>query len=257
MRPEVVLLDCGGTLSWPPFDRLDQILSDLKGRTIGREAHYRAFSRGTHALDDYLRVHHGQYPTHDSFTLNHWVYAEGITREGYPGLWTRDCTEEVLFRDGRLGKWDHTFPWVQQSLQRLKAAGYRLAVVSNSDGHVVALLKALGYAPFFETIVDSFHERVWKPDPAIFYLGLARMGLSRYARQAEQAVQGRAEPPPVMYVGDNWRSDYEGAVGAGLMIRLVDPLGLFSQWTPHRVRDMIDLADELCSRNADTAAPGA
>jgi hypothetical protein len=121
VKPEVLLLDAGGTLCWPPFDRLDAILKDLKGRAIGIEAQYRAFYRGSHALDDYMRVHHGGYPTADSFSLNHWVYAEGIAREGYPGLWTRDCTEEILRRDRRLGKWDYTFPWVKDALDRLKA----------------------------------------------------------------------------------------------------------------------------------------
>jgi FMN phosphatase YigB (HAD superfamily) len=250
MRPEVVLLDCGGTLCWPPFDRLDQILSDLRHQTIGIEAHYRAFYRGSHALDDYLRTHHGQYPVSDSFALNHWVYAEGIAREGYPGLWTHPCTEEIFYRDGRLGKWDYTYPWVGESLKRLKAAGFRLAVVSNSDGHVEELLQSLGYAQYFETIIDSFHERVWKPAPEIFYLGLERMGLRKLAQQAEASERDGSDPPPVLYVGDNWRSDHEGATGAGLSIRLIDPLGLFSTWSDRRVRDMIDLADELCGQAA-------
>jgi FMN phosphatase YigB (HAD superfamily) len=247
MRPEVVLLDCGGTLSWPPFDRLDLILSDLRGRTIGLDAHYRAFYRGNYALDDYLRTHHGQYPVSDSFMLNHWVYAEGIAQEGHPGLWTERCTEAVLARDGRLGKWDFTFPWVRESLQRLKAAGFRLAVVSNSDGHVEELLRGLGYADFFEVIIDSYREKIWKPAPEIFYLGLRRMGLTKLAQQAEAAARGGADPPPVIYVGDNWRSDHEGATSAGLQIRLIDPLGLFRTWSDRRVRDMIDCADELCA----------
>jgi FMN phosphatase YigB (HAD superfamily) len=246
MRPEVVLLDCGGTLSWPPFDRLDQILYDLHRRRIGIDAHYRAFYRGTHALDDYLRVHQGHYPVADSFLLNHWVYAEGIAREGFPGLWTPACTQAILDRDGRLGKWDYTFPWVGESLRRLKAAGYRLGVVSNSDGHVAELLTGLGYAEYFEVIVDSFRERVWKPAPQLFYIGLERMGLGKLAQQAEASIHSGADPPPVLYAGDNWRSDHEGATGAGLQIRLIDPLGLFHTWSDRRVRDMIDLADELC-----------
>jgi FMN phosphatase YigB (HAD superfamily) len=246
MRPQVLLLDCGGTLSWTPFDRLDDILFDLRGRRIGIEAHYRAFCRGNHALDDYLRTHHGRYPVGDSFTLNHWVYEEGVAREGFPGLWTRECTMEVLRRDKRLGKWDYTFPWVREALERFKAAGIRQAVVSNSDGYVRELLRDLGYAAFMETIVDSCVEQVWKPDARIFYLALDRMKLGEMVAQAIRAADKEGEVPPVMYVGDNWRSDYEGAVGAGLMIRLIDPLGLYAEWTDQRVRDMAALADELC-----------
>ena len=35
MRPEVLLLDCGGTLSWPPFDRVRALVRELRGVEIG------------------------------------------------------------------------------------------------------------------------------------------------------------------------------------------------------------------------------
>jgi HAD superfamily hydrolase (TIGR01549 family) len=238
MKPEALLLDAGGTLCWPPFDRLDAILAELKGQSIGIEAHYRAFYRGSHALDDYLKRHRA-YPVQDSFSLNHWVYEEGIAREGYPGLWSRECTEEIYRRDRRLGKWDYTFDWVRTALQRLKQSGLRLGLVSNSDGHVAELMQQLGYAEYFETIVDSYIEQVAKPDPRIFAIALRRMGLERLIGAGPTAS-------PVMYCGDNWRSDFEGATAAGLQIRLIDPLGLFADWTELRVRDVTALADELC-----------
>ncbi|MCH7471525.1 HAD family hydrolase, partial [bacterium] len=216
MDQPVLLLDCGGTLSWPPFDRLDKILSDLKGRTIGEEAHYRAYYLGNHALDEYLREHRGAYPVSDSLSLNHWVYEQGIAREGFAGLWTRDCTMELLRRDGRLGKWDYTFPWIKEALERLKAAGLRMGLVSNADGHVRELLAGHGYAGYFETIVDSYIEQIWKPDPRLFYAALDRMGLGSMVKQALDAAGGKAERPPVLYVGDSFRADHEGAHAAGL-----------------------------------------
>jgi FMN phosphatase YigB (HAD superfamily) len=246
VKPEVLLFDCGGTLSWPPLNRLDEVLRDLRGQTIGVQAQYRAFARGTHALDDYLREHHGAYPVADSFTLNHWVYEEGIAREGFPGLWTRDCTMEIMRRDKRLGKWDFTFPWVREALERFLAAGFRLGLVSNSDGQVAQLLRELDYAKYFETIVDSYVEQVYKPDPRIFYLALDRMGLSEMVSMALRAADGEGICPPVCYIGDTWRSDYEGAIGAGLHVRLIDPLLLYKVWTGDRVRDVSAWADELC-----------
>jgi FMN phosphatase YigB (HAD superfamily) len=237
----VILLDCGGTLSWPPFDRLDQINSDLRGQAIGIEAHYRAFSRGTHALDDYLRRHRG-YPVSDSFSLNHWVYEQGIEREGYPGLWTRDCTMEVLRREKRLGKWDFTYPWVRDSLEQLKSAGFRLGVVSNADGQVAQLLADLDYAKYFEVIVDSHIEQVWKPDPELFYIGLRRMGLAALAEDCKRLAGGSGEAPPVVYVGDSFRSDVTGARAAGIEVYMVDPLNLYEGWTERRVADMREFA---------------
>jgi FMN phosphatase YigB (HAD superfamily) len=246
MRPEVLLLDCGGTLSWPPFARTNEILRDLQGREVPLEACYRGFYRSGHALEMYLREHK-RYPTSDNLTLNHWVYEQGLELEGYPGLWTMDCTMELLRREGRMGNWDTTYPWVADALARFKAAGYRMGIVSNSDGHVAELLTGLGYADYFETIVDSYIEQVWKPDPRIFYLALERMGLNAMAQQAQRAAQGADERPPVMYVGDNYRADLDGARQAGLHGMLIDPLGLFEDVPDHECTDdMASLADALC-----------
>lgn len=246
MRPDVILLDCGGTLSWPPFDRLDQILSDLRGQTIGIEAQYRAFARGTHALDDYLQTH-GRYPVQDSFTLNHWVYEQGVEREGYPGLWTRECTMEVLRREQRLGNWDYTFPWVRDCLEQLKIAGFRLGIISNADGRVAQLLKQLDYARYFEVIVDSYVEQVWKPDPELFYIGLRRMGLANLVAEGKRAASNGDVVSTVMFAGDSFRSDYRGALAAGFDVRLLDPLDLYGEWTDRRVKDMREFTHAMLS----------
>lgn len=244
VKYEVILLDCGGTLTWPHFGRFNQIMSDLRGQTIAEEVQYRAFYRSTHALDDYLK-RNGSYPAQDSLTLNHWVFEKGLELEGHPGVWTMDCTMELIRRDGGLGLWDHTYPWIEDALQKLQAAGYRLSVVSNADGRVAQLLERLGYAKYFETIVDSTVEGVAKPDPRLFYIGLERMGLSAMVGQAKLAARGEAPSPPVLYVGDSYRNDFVGSQNAGLPMRLVDPLGLFSNWDAECVADMRVLAEEL------------
>lgn len=247
MKPEVILLDCGGTLSWPPFERVGAICRDLRGVEFPAEKAYEGFYRSGHALDMYLRTHR-RYPANDNLALNHWVYEQGMELTGFPGLWTMDCTMELLRREGRMGNWDYTFPWVMDSLKRLHQAGYRMGLVSNSDGHVAELLAGLGYAEFFETIVDSYIERITKPDPRIYYLALERMGLNELASQAQIAA-GRAGPKaPVLYVGDNLRADLTGAENAGMHGLLVDPFDLYDFiHEDKRIRDMAALADELCS----------
>lgn len=246
MKPDVILLDCGGTLSWPPFDRVSAICEDLRGVTVPPEKAYEGFYRSGHALDEYLRNHH-EYPVSDNLALNHWVYEQGMALTGYPGLWTMECTLELLRREGRMGNWDYTFPWVKEALERLKQAGYRLGLVSNSDGHVADLLAGLGYAEYFKTIVDSYIERISKPDPRIFYIALERMGLKSLVKQAELAAAGAGARVPVLYVGDNLRADLQGAEAAGLHGRLVDPFALYDFiHEDKRVKDMAALANELC-----------
>ncbi len=219
-------------------------MSEISGKTVAEDAQYRAFYRSTHALDDYLKRNR-RYPTQDSLSLNHWVFEKGLELEGHPGIWTMDCTMELIRRDGGLGLWDHTYPWVADALQKLQTAGYRLSVVSNADGRVAQLLETLGYAKYFETIVDSTVEGIAKPDPRLFYIGMERMGLGGMVEQAKLAAQGAADSPPVLYVGDSYRNDFMGSCNAGLPMRLIDPLKLFDGWDAHCVHDMSALADEL------------
>jgi HAD superfamily hydrolase (TIGR01509 family) len=113
--------------------------------------------------------------------------------------------------------WGGTHPGTDRALGRLRAAGYRLAVVSNSDGRAEEALVALGLRDHFELVVDSQLVGVEKPDPRIFAVALEGMGV---------------EPSEALYVGDLYEVDVVGARRAGLDVILVDPRGR------HRERDV-------------------
>jgi putative hydrolase of the HAD superfamily len=104
-----------------------------------------------------------------------------------------------------------------EALERLRAAGYRLAVISNSDGRAVEGLAAAGLLAHFEEVIDSDLVGCEKPDPRIFLTALERMGLS---------------PLEALYVGDIYEVDVVGARRAGLDVILLDPVG------HHRGRDV-------------------
>ena len=113
--------------------------------------------------------------------------------------------------------WGGTHPQTDWALGRLRAAGYRLGVVSNSDGRAEEALVALNLRHHFELVVDSQLVGVEKPDPRIFAVALDRMGLA---------------PSEALYVGDLYEVDVVGARRAGLDVILVDPRGR------HRGRDV-------------------
>ncbi len=92
------------------------------------------------------------------------------------------------------------------ALSRLRAAGVRLGVVSNSDGRVEQALVAAGLGGHFDVIVDSKLAGVEKPDPRIFHAALDRLGV---------------EPTAALYVGDVYEVDVIGARNAGLDAALV------------------------------------
>lgn len=108
--------------------------------------------------------------------------------------------------------WRVPFPEAAATITRLRAAGLRLAVVSNADGRARAVLEAAGLAGGFDAILDSHLEGVEKPDAEIFHRAVARVGV-----RAERTV----------FVGDILSIDIIGARGAGLRPILIDPASAY------------------------------
>jgi putative hydrolase of the HAD superfamily len=143
---------------------------------------------------------------------------------------TDAALEEVKAWHDRYCLWDDVIEGVRPSLERLRAAGLRLAAVSNANGTVRVLFDRLGFTPLFETILDSRVEGVEKPDPAIFRLALERLG---------------EEAGAVLHVGDFYNVDVLGARAAGIRPVLVDEAGLYPEADCPRVRSLVELAGHL------------
>jgi len=131
--------------------------------------------------------------------------------------------------------WGRLDPRTPEALFRLRRAGYRLGVVSNSDGRVLEGLEAVGLVEPFELIIDSAHVGVEKPDPRIFAIALERLGLS---------------PDEALYVGDLYEVDVLGARAAGLEVILIDPLGQHAGRDVPVAASVADVAERLLGRGA-------
>jgi putative hydrolase of the HAD superfamily len=99
------------------------------------------------------------------------------------------------------------FPETRDTLAALKDRGVKLAVISNFDSRLLAILDGLGVATDFESIVISSAVGYAKPAPEIF-----RHALERHRTQAQQAL----------HVGDSVEKDAEGARDAGIQGILLD-----------------------------------
>jgi putative hydrolase of the HAD superfamily len=88
-----------------------------------------------------------------------------------------------------------------EALNRLRGAGVRLGVVSNSDGRVEEALREAGLRDYFDVVIDSALAGVEKPDPRIFHAALEALGVS---------------PQEALYVGDLYEVDVVGARAAGM-----------------------------------------
>ena len=98
------------------------------------------------------------------------------------------------------------YPEVPAALERLRAGGARLAVVSNWDVSLHDVLERTGLRGLVDAVVISAELGVAKPDPAIFRAALDRLGA------------GAAD---AMHVGDSVEADVAGARAAGLEAVLV------------------------------------
>jgi len=129
----------------------------------------------------------------------------------------REMTGEVferffgdLFEAFRGSECWQLFPDTHGSLERLRARGCRLGVISNFDSRLYDVLASLKIDSLLDYVVVSSRAGAAKPDPAIFQAALA----SAKVKAAE-----------ALHVGDSLRADVRGAQGAGLAAVLMDPQG--------------------------------
>ena len=121
---------------------------------------------------------------------------------------------------------------VVPTLQRLRAAGFKLAIVSNWDTPLDPLTERLGIAEYFDAIVASHDVRVRseKPDPHIFNYALTAIGVS-----AEEVV----------HVGDTYAADIIGAKDVGIRPILLDRDGTQTGRWNETVQSLSELPEML------------
>jgi putative hydrolase of the HAD superfamily len=114
-------------------------------------------------------------------------------------------------------------------LERLRAAGVRLGLVSNTSRDLDEIVTAFALADYVEVAVASVEIGLAKPSPAIFGAALERAGVG-----AGDAVM----------VGDSVEDDVKGALACGMGAVLLDRAGRYDLPLP-TVRTLADLPAAL------------
>jgi HAD superfamily hydrolase (TIGR01509 family) len=222
----VLLLDAGGVLIRPSFARVAEA---LRARGVAAEARALAAAepRAKRVLDQPPSGR--RVPSEEE---RGWHYFNLVLEQA--GIVRSPATDDALLdvKDwhDRHNLWEDVPEGVRSSLARFRAGGLRLAVVSNANGTVAALLDRLELAPFFDAILDSAVEGVEKPDPRLFLLALERLG---------------ALPGEAVHVGDFYSVDVVGARAAGIRPVLLDEAGLYPDADCPRVGSLAELAEHL------------
>jgi putative hydrolase of the HAD superfamily len=121
--------------------------------------------------------------------------------------------------------WDQILPGTRESLLRIQGQ-YSIAVISNSDGRIDAVLDRCGIRDCFASVTDSGNVGHEKPHPAVFEAALNQM---------------KADPADSLYVGDLYSVDYVGARKAGMDAVLLDVSGAYRDKEFPRVASLAEL----------------
>ena len=197
---DAVFVDVGGVLLVPHPAAISQALAAAGlAVDLDPELALRAHYLGVRALDE----------TADGQAyLATVVDVLGVPGHAQPAL-------AALWRGPAIDLWRLPVPGSLDGLRRLAELGYKLAIISNSDGSVEAQLLehqicqiGQGAGVPVLAIVDSGVVGLSKPDPRIFHLAAERLGVA---------------PERATYVGDSRRYDVTGARAAGLLPVHFDP----------------------------------
>jgi putative hydrolase of the HAD superfamily len=194
-----VLFDAGNTLVFLDYARLAQGVGAALGLSLsgdGLAAHAPAASRAMERAGGTDRERAAAY-------LEALFLLSGVPPERLAEV--RDCLARM---HGERHLWCAVQAGSTESLARLRAAGLRLGVVSNSDGRVEQALEAAGLRHYFDVVIDSALVGLEKPDPRIFQAALAAL---------------RVAPEEALYVGDLYEVDVLGAQAAGIRAILFGP----------------------------------
>jgi HAD superfamily hydrolase (TIGR01509 family) len=217
---KAIFFDVGNTLLFP--DR-PHILAPLHQRKLSPSLDLlHAIERKTKKEFDEILQHHGK-ADHSFWYL---FYSHLLQELGVHD----DVLRDALVNATRVSaNWCDIRPGTREILQRL-GQRYPLAIISNADGEIAAVLERCGIADCFLAITDSGLVGYEKPHPAIFEAALRGMDVA---------------PEHSLYVGDVYSVDYLGATRAGMRAILFDVSGAYRESGLPRVESLEELEQKL------------
>jgi HAD superfamily hydrolase (TIGR01549 family) len=211
----LILFDFGGTLDGPGVPWVDRfaVAYGKAGLDVPAERLRRAAAVGTRSAYDTPAVAgydlRETVAFHVASQFSHLGIVDAAAAERIVAIFVRDATTALAASLSVLERLRHRF---------------RLGIVSNFYGNLHRVLSSSGIAPLLSSIVDSTVAGVRKPDPRIFELAMAQVGV------------GATE---TLYVGDSLEQDIAPARALGLRTAwLMPPL---AETISQEQRDSADL----------------
>jgi HAD superfamily hydrolase (TIGR01509 family) len=213
-----IFFDVGNTLLFPNRERMLAPIAAAKHPSL---AEWQALERRTkQEFDQGLisgKIDHGFWWTFHTHLLNELnEFDEGVR-------------DKLVENTQNSANWDQILPGTREALERIRER-YAIAVISNADGRIDAVLGRCGICDCFASITDSGIVGHEKPHPEIFAAALREM---------------KADPAESLYVGDVYSVDYIGARNAGMDAVLFDVSGAYQERGLPRVESLAELESWL------------
>src|SRR5690349_9653224 len=213
-----IFFDVGNTLLFPNRAKL---LAPIAAEKHPSLAEWQALERRTkREFDEGLvtgKIDHGFWWTFHTHLLNEL------------GTFNEVVRDTLVQNTQNSANWDQILSGTRDALERIRQQ-YAIAVISNSDGKINAVLGRCGICDCFASITDSGNVGHEKPHPAIFAAALREMN---------------ANPAHSLYVGDVYSVDYLGARAAGMQALLFDLAGAYREQEVPRVESLAELESWL------------
>ena len=220
-----MFLDAGGVLVNPNWSRVSHTL-ERHGVAVSAAALAAAEPPAKKRLDT------GETIRATNDRERGWFYFDLVLTEA--GIALSEATAAALVElnhyHQQFNLWEEVPDEVPPALAALRAAGLRLAVVSNANGTLHRAFERLGLTQAVDTIFDSYDEGVEKPDPRFFRLALGRTG---------------SDAKTTVHVGDLYHVDVVGARSAGITPVLLDVADLYQGCDCMRVRSLMELVEAV------------
>lgn len=209
-----IFFDVGNTLLFPNRARMLAPLPEDRHPTLER---WQALERRTkQEFDQGMmggKVDHGFWWTFHTYLLQELNALDDRMRDA------------LVENTQNSANWDQIPHGTRDALERIRQE-YAIAVISNADGRIDAVLRRCGIADCFASITDSGLVGHEKPHPAIFEAAMR---------------ETKADASESLYVGDVYSVDYVGARNAGMQAVLFDVAGAYREREFQRVESLAEL----------------
>lgn len=207
---KAVIFDVGGTLIHPDWRRLGSLAEAETATVFTSEQLHGAFYAMLQNVDAELKSGVSSKTGRGA----HWVFMDTFRSLGVDEAQCSRIRDRLVDAHAERHLWCEPDAEAASVLIALKAAGLRLAVISNTeDGRAIESLALANLSSHLAFIIDSHLVGCSKPDKEIFQRALDVLGL---------------QPHEAAYVGDSYGFDVIGARRAGLQPILLDRTGAYA-----------------------------